>query len=135
MIDLLGLLEKFGEPAAGALAGWLGKSITLSKRVESIEKKVEDELSDVQTRVEALEKRINASVARDELERNLRSLRSEVKAVERRLRESESLFAKDSEFTKFVTEENERWQRMERALGKIEGLLEREGVFSRMSKT
>jgi len=49
----------------------------------------------------------------------------ELVKAQKSMRDSSNDFAKDAELAKFIENVNERWFRMERTIGKIEGIVER----------
>jgi valyl-tRNA synthetase len=136
-IDFAAVFEKFGIPAAGGIAGWLGKAMTLARKVDALEKAQEAAaktlleaskehaaaLVAANKRCEVLEQRVAGFIAREEIERAIKELRQEIRRVEARLRNSTSEFAKDAELSKFMSEESDRWHKIERTLGQIEGTL------------
>lgn len=150
-MDIGMVIEKFGIPAASAISGWVGRAVTIAKKIETIEKAISDintrivsDITAVNKRIEETEKHIAALeertdeqdkyisslenraetyASRKELERAIREIRQQVQRIESRFQDISQSFAKDSELTKFIQEEGDRWQRFVRTLGQIEGTL------------
>lgn len=136
------VIEKFGIPAASSIGGWLGRAMTLAKKLETLEKSTEamnkqvmEDMAECNRRCEELEKRFATSLAtimsRTEIERGIRELRQELRKMESRFRTTTGEFAKDAELSRFMTEEGDRWQKIERTMGQIEGTLRALGHIPR----
>ena len=129
-MDIGIVIEKFGLPAASAISAWVGRAMTLAKKIETMEKATETmnkqllaDLAECNERCEELERRVALTMTRVEIEKSIRDLRQEVRRMESRFRTTTGEFAKDAELSRFITEESERWQKMAAMVGKIEGIL------------
>lgn len=112
MSENLDLLQRVGIPVLSLVAGWLGAAYRIHNQIEKRIATTERELVSLKA---------GCREELDELASRLSSMDHSVG----RLNDSSHDFAKDAELAQFVMEQNDRWQRIQRTLGRIEGLMDR----------
>lgn len=122
------LLEKGLAPALTAVGGWAGATLNFKKRLDELEKKVEAKEKEAEKFREETGKLI--AQHREELEeiieRLFEQLKDEIAILKEkleRLRDSSTDYAKDAEVAIFISETQTQWQKINRTLGQIEGML------------
>jgi uncharacterized coiled-coil protein SlyX len=114
------LVEKISGPLAGAITGLAGSLLGLKKRMGKVEKRVDRQGAALQG---------HATLIAD-LDKDIAKLREELEAYQEKqsdfantIRDSNMDFAKEAELGNFMSEQQERWQTIQRTLGHIEGYL------------
>lgn len=118
-MDVLDLAQKVLLPAATLVAGLVGAVLRFSQRLAQVEERLAKhtatEAHDATWKREAAEL---ASTCR-EIQDEVGTLRDEINHV----RHSATDYAKDAELARFMMEQHERWEQINRSLGIIEGSL------------
>lgn len=128
MSDSWDLVEKIGLPVAGLIGGWIGAALRIETRVrtliESVKQLKEDEKKNREETKQGL--RLELVHFHDQMEEKISNIRREIsghKSELDRMRDTSHDYAKDATLANFMSENNERWERTERSLGTLEGML------------
>lgn len=124
MASLLDILEKVSGPIAGAVTGLAGSLLGLKARMERVEKKVARHGSALEghaTLIANLDEEMTEKFAR--LHKDLSDYQQRQSDFASNIRDSNMDFAKDAELGNFMSEQQERWEQIQRTLGQIEGYL------------
>jgi dynactin complex subunit len=118
-LDLLEIGKNFGLPVAGAIAGWIFTSM-----------KVKDRLRKVEQGLTALRKgwRLELDNTEAETQEKFEELRLQLKELQEKFhswQRQSSSFATDEELARFIKEQQDQWQAIQRTLGQIEGMVKR----------
>lgn len=119
-MDWIELAKTVSGPLAGAVTGLAGSMLGLKKRMEHVEKKVTRHSATLQGHAALLE---NVDAEFDRLREELTAYQNRQSEFANNVRASNMDFAKDAELATFMTEQQERWQTIQRTLGHIEGYL------------
>lgn len=148
------LIEKFAAPVLSGAFGFGGAALRFYLRIRKLEADIKaaglrlesyalmqttlgQQMADMVKRVEIIERvevaksietlrsgmRLEINSHRGELEEMLQDIRSTIRSVE----DSSHDFAKEAALAQFMSQQQERWEKVQRTLGQIEGFLRREG--------
>lgn len=127
-MDWLVLAEKVAVPATTAVGAFVGAALRFKARIDKLEK----DFGVLVSLFEDTKKgwKFELTDFKEEMYEELGKLRNQLDKYESeldRFRDSSVDFAKDAELATFVTEQQKQWQAIQRTLGKIEGMIERQG--------
>ncbi len=118
-MDAIEVVERIAAPVLTAVGAFIGAAFRFTKRI-----------TDVETKFESAQKswREEMDGHQDEVFAKIKVLEAQLKEYENSFdtfRDSSHDFAKDSELARFIMEQHEQWQTIQRTLGYIEGLLKK----------
>lgn len=125
-MDALAVAKDLVIPALSVMGSVAAAFASYRHRMDALEKEQTRYLQDTEKRLESLKQGfrlemegLKAEIAR--VEKDLEGLRRNTE----NLKDSSADFAKDAELSRYITEENRKWNEMQRLLGQIEGQLAR----------
>lgn len=113
MTTFLEILSTVSGPLAGAVTGLAGSMLGLKTRMEKVEKRVARQSS-------ALE---GHGLLISKLAEDLTDYQQRQSDFATNMRDSSMDFANSTELANFMSEQQERWEQIQRTLGQIEGYL------------
>ncbi len=123
------IIKQYGPAIATAAGGWVGAALNFKRRLSILEKSVKATAAKTEKQFETLKKEVadGDSALKAELKMVFEELKASLKELEddfeRFERASISNFAKDSELSHLIEENQKRWEQVHRTLGQIEGLM------------
>lgn len=118
------ILKPVATAVAGIAAGWLGTVARVGSQVKLLGARVTAVEQGITTAANAWAQALVAHKA--DIARDLQSIKDDVlemKDAIEEFRKSSTDFAKDAELAKFIMEQGARWERIQHAIGRIEGWL------------
>ena len=135
MDEWVKLALEIGTPIIAAIIGYIVLLERLRDRQREQEKALHSLKAELEKSIDKIEERIDnlpngfkleIGTHRDDLDGSIRELKSDIEKVRdkvERIRDSSSDFAKEAELAKFVFEVNDRFEKIVRAIGNLEGTL------------
>lgn len=130
MADPLALLEKIGAPVVTGLTGFVGAALNFKRRIDDLEKEFNRHKDAVKEELTSLKAAWKAELewVEGDLRKDFDELKDELKELGdtfgRFQRGSMVDFADAGEVQRFVEEQERQWQKIQRTLGRIEGLMQ-----------
>ena len=121
-LELVDLLKFVAPPIVAVVGGWLGSAWRMGSRV----RKVEGKTKLLDAKIEALKAGFRLEIdtlKNDDIEELDQDLKKLTEALGR-IRASQSDYTKEAAFAQFMIQEHERWERVQRTLGRMEGVME-----------
>jgi hypothetical protein len=120
-MDAADIALKVAVPVLGLVGGWVGAAVRIRTRLKGLEQKYS-----------ALRKgfMLEFDTHRDGIQDDLDRLSNELRAISDHLdkfRDSQVDFAREAALAQFIMQQQERWEAVQRTLGRIEGVLGRVG--------